>query len=509
MIASLRTSCIQGIDAQSVDVEVRCASTQNDGKFTIIGLGDSAVKEARDRVFAAIKQSGFRVPKIVLVNLAPAETRKEGSSFDLAIALGVLVASRQISQLPRRNQFFYGELSLDGRIKPVRGIIALIIAAVQSGASQVVVPAANYHEACLIKGVEIIPVRSLPELAEFIMTGNLGSVPERPSKIIADLKKSAKSIADVWGQGLAKRALTIAAAGGHNVLMIGPPGCGKSMLANRFSTLLPKLREEEALEVVKIHSVAGLPIENYLQGARPFRNPHHIVSDVGLIGGGTNPRPGEISLAHNGVLFLDEFPEYRRSVIEALRAPLENGTVQITRARGSFTFPARFQLLAAMNPCPCGRMGINGKSCLCSRPAILAYLRKLSEPILDRIDMHVELDAVPVTIFSSNIALSDFDESAILNQIIEAQERQYADNQKLNSTLEAKDISLKCTVKDSALKLLENAAKKIGLSARGYSRVLRVAKTIADLDAQNSITDNHVAEAISFRGLEKLKAMIA
>jgi magnesium chelatase family protein len=501
MLARTKTSAVAGIDGCSVDVEV----TVRDGqpRFVIIGLGDSAVRESRDRVLSALKQSGFSIPDQILVNLAPAELKKEGASFDLPMAVGILVASRQIKVEKLAARAFYGELSLDGRIKPVRGMVALAIDARRAGIMELVVPAQNYHEASLIYGPRIVAVKSLSELVRYLE----GRIEIEMPSIDAPVAKGTRlHISDVWGQESAKRALLIAAAGGHNVLMIGPPGCGKSMLAERFQSLLPALDESSMLEAVRIHSIAGLPIESILAGEPPYRAPHHVVSDAGLIGGGGHPRPGEISLAHRGVLFLDEFPEFRRSALEGLRAPLESGQVRISRAKSSLVFPARFQLIAAMNPCPCGRAGVPGVRCGCSRGAIQGYLKKLSQPILDRIDLHVDLEAVPLTLLvergtnsSSTTTSCDFRE-----RVAAARWRQLEREGCLNGELAGVKVSAAKSIRPQAVRLLERAAAKANLSARGYIRIMRVAITIADLATSEEVIEEHVAEALSYRSLERL-----
>lgn len=500
MIFKVKTSVIHGIDALSVDVEVQLSGGQNN--FTIIGLGDAAVKEAAVRVRTAIFHSGFFFPKgNVLINLAPAEIKKEGSAFDLPIAVAVLAASGQLNVGKLSEFAVHGELALDGQVKPARGIIAMTVCALETGLKKVIVPAQNQEEASLINSIEVIGVSSLAQLGRYF---NQRQQPENNLAKVVPAKIQIKSLVDVWGQENAKRAMTIAAAGGHNLLMIGPPGCGKSMLAERFASILPALSQTEILESVKINSIAGLPIQALLAGCRPFRNPHHIVSDVGLIGGGTVPRPGEISLAHNGVLFLDEFPEYKRSAIEALRAPLESGKVKITRAKASLDLPARFQLIAAMNPCPCGRLGADGKACGCSFQNVRNYLKKLSQPILDRIDLHVELQAVPVSVMnqSAPAAIVDHDYAG---QVLQARKRQLERAGKLNAYLEPAEITKIMQLDTSSLKLLETASKRFGFSARTYIRVLKVALTIADLEDSKNLNTKHISEAIGFRCLERLK----
>lgn len=506
-LAKIRTAALTGLDAVPVDVEVRQRSSG--AKFTIIGLGDSAVKEARDRVALAVGAVGLKFPSHALVNLAPAEIKKEGSGFDLPIAVGALLASEQITLDRLQSAAFFGELSLSGAIKPVRGVLALVIAALKRGSNTVVVPEANAKEAALLSGVEVVGLRHLTELLKYLRGEDIGPrlvsaqppIESRQERIIFE---------DVIGQEKAKRALLIAAAGAHNLLMIGAPGCGKSMLAGRFSRLLPKLSREEMLEVVKVYSISGLSTDRVIAGERPYRAPHHVISAVGLSGGGANLRPGEISLAHNGVLFLDEFPEYQRSVIECLRAPLESGQILITRAKGGHTFPARFQLLAAMNPCPCGRLGVPQVSCLCSRGSIQQYLKKLSRPILDRIDLHTELDAIPAADLTKGL-LSKSDPGGVPGigwpeLVAEARNIQYERYGALNAHVDPGVFTGSIEIKSGVLELLERLTKEAGLSARGYVRTLRVAQSIADLEGCPKITEGHVAEAFSFRSLNKIEA---
>ncbi len=509
MTTHIRTSTISGLEAAPVDVEVQVRGGKE--RFTIIGLGDVAVRESIDRVLSAIRASGFKPPNNILINLAPAELKKEGSSFDLPMALGILVAGGLVRSREIEEMSFHGELSLDGSVKPVRGIVAQAILALQSGIKTVVVPAANVPEASLLSELTVVGVNSLAELVRYLNSGELPQYEGAPAR---NVQASVRYISEVRGQEAAKRAMIIAAAGGHNLLMIGPPGCGKSMLAERFSTLLPPLSREEMLEVVRIHSIAGLPVSGLLGGARPYRAPHHLISDAGLAGGGSNPRPGEISLAHRGVLFLDEFPEYRRSAIEALRAPLESGVVNVSRVKGNYSFPSRFQLIAAMNPCPCGRLGAHKvgeggqNSCLCSRHAIQGYLRKLSQPILDRIDLHVELEAVPIAEITRTDQQGGDDEK--LHALIHlARTRQKDRAPYLNSALPAEHIGKFFRIKPEALRLLERAAEKKGLSARGFIRVLRVSRTIADLEDNDCVMEAHIAEAVGLRSLDRIERYCA
>ncbi len=505
MLARVKTSTLFGVEAIPIEVEVEVRG--GTPKFTIIGLGDGAIREAKDRVTSAIRASGFKMPGgPILVNLAPAEVRKEGSSFDISIALGILAASCQLDPSLIEKVSVHGELSLDGSIKGVRGILPMALSAKTLGTNKICVPASNVAEASLISGLEIIGSSSLIELFA-ILNGDLApTIMEEDDKEITS--KQFGLFSEVWGQERAKRSLMIAAAGGHNALMIGPPGCGKSMLAQAFQSILPPLNDDELLQVIKIHSAAGLPVQGSIKRERPYRAPHHVISDVGLVGGGSIPRPGEISLAHRGVLFLDEFPEYRRSALEALRAPLENGKVRIVRASGSVEFPAQFQLIAAMNPCPCGRLGVSGVNCLCSMTAIQQYLKKLSQPILDRIDLHVELDPVPLSVMLNPDNLNDKDlrvqDQLIIDSVSKAREIQFKRQGRLNSELTGKEISTMVPISNSQEKLLSKAAQKIGLSARSYVRILKVARTIADFKEQETVLLEDLAEAIGYRALERL-----
>jgi magnesium chelatase family protein len=477
----------------------------NQKKFTIIGLGGAAIRESRDRIIAALEYSGVNSPDVVLVNLAPAEVKKESTAFDLPIALAIAAAQKSISAASFQGMSFCGELSLTGEVKSTPGVTAHTLCAVQQGCRAVVVPYQNRPEAAVVGGISVIGVHSLAH-AMRILSGQEDpdlDIPRPPVEVLRP-----KSLDDVHGQAAAKRALAIAAAGGHNLLMIGPPGCGKSMLAERLPFLLPPLAQAELLEALRIHSVAGLSTTSILSGVRPYRAPHHVVSDAGLIGGGSGPRPGEVSLAHRGVLFLDEFPEYRRSAVEALRAPLEMGFVQVARARASINFPARFQLVAAMNPCPCGRLGSNQGVCRCAHHAVRDYLARLSQPILDRIDLHVELEAVPVDQLVWSEPVKSSHSVMVAAQVHAARERQLERYNVLNS--EASDTLIKSHIKvvQSARMLLGHATQRLGMSARGYVRVLRVAVTIADMAGANEVTDEHVAEAISYRSLERLSGMV-
>lgn len=505
MLARIKTSTLTGIDAIAVEVEAEVREGRP--SFSIIGLADSAVRESRERVLSAIKHSGFIIPEQILINLAPAELKKEGAAFDLPIAIAILCASGQLSIEDSRSIVFHGELALDGRLKPVRGSLAIASEARQRGIPVMIMPAPNANEAALIADVKVFAAQSLQEVAMHFRGQGLQMA--KPAERTPSLSAT-RRLAEVWGQESAKRALLIAAAGGHNMIMVGPPGCGKSMLAERFPSILPPLMEEEMLEVIRIHSVAGLDTQALLAGRRPFRNPHHGISEAGLIGGGSSPRPGEISLAHHGVLFLDEFPEFRRASLEALRAPLESGIVQISRAKGTLRLPARFQLLAAMNPCPCGRLGSDLSTCTCSRPAIIGYLRKLSQPILDRIDLHVEL--APVILAHVN-STSECEitkvEQGYKSLVLRAREIQLQRQGYANALLPGQVLNEKVLLSSPVRQMLEQACARRGLSARSYVRILRVARTIADIEGIDSIESRHIAEALSYRCLETIERYCA
>jgi magnesium chelatase family protein len=480
MFASSNSSCIVGLDAVPVEVEV----TLREGtppRFTILGLGGAAVRESRDRILAALQHAGFDPPEVILVNLAPAEVRKESAVFDLPIALAIVCAMGGVSSAALQRMAICGELSLTGEVKGSPGVVAHAVSAAQNGFEYVMVPEESSAEAAVISGVKVIGTGSLPEAIR-ILNGQYPPVirerPPRPSRRVGG------SLDDVMGQEAAKRALTIAAAGGHNMLMIGPPGCGKSMLAERLAGLLPEL-------------------------SQAFRSPHHVVSDAGLIGGGAGPRPGEVSLAHRGVLFLDEFPEFRRSTIEALRAPLETGWVQVARAKASVNFPARFQLIAAMNPCPCGRFGSKQGVCRCPHYAVREYLARLSQPILDRIDLHVELEAVAVEdLVWASPRPTTTPTTDVEDAVRGARELQIERQGVLNSEVPEVWIRTESRITHSARTLLSEAIRRLGMSARGYVRILRVSRTIADLGGVEEINDEVVAEAVSYRSLERLANVV-
>lgn len=507
MLVKVFGAALQGIDATIVTIEV---NSSRGIKFFLVGLPDSAVKESHERIISALQVSGYRFPsRQIVINMAPADIRKEGSSYDLPLAIGILASVGEVSEEKLSKYLIIGELSLDGSLQPIKGALPIAICAREQGFEGLILPIQNAREAAVVNNLDVYGVENIKDVIEFFNGQRTlkKTIVNTREEFYLHQSNFLYDFEDVKGQENVKRALEVAAAGGHNIIMIGAPGSGKSMMAKRLPSILPPLTLAESLETTKIHSVAGkLNKNDSLIAIRPFRNPHHTISQVAMCGGGQNPQPGEISLAHNGLLFLDELPEFSRSVLEVLRQPLEDRFISISRAKYSLEYPASFMLVASMNPCPCGYYNHPSKPCVCNPGQVHRYLNKISGPLLDRIDLHVEIVPLPYEAMASQLPTEN--SATIRNRVIKArkiQEKRFANYPGIycNAQMESKLLHLFATPNEQGLKLLRTAMTRLNLSARAYDRILKVARTIADLEGSEQVLPHHLGEAISYRSLDR------